>query len=62
MRSVFARGDYLFTPVAETAGGAMPSDVGQIAAALVLPYWFWGAVCGGISVLVLGYGVRSYWR
>ncbi len=60
--SVFARGDYLFTPVAETAGGAMPSDVGQIAAALFLPYWFWGAVCGGISVLVLGYGVKSYWR
>ncbi len=60
--SVFSRGDYLFTPVAETAGGTMPSDVGQIAAALFLPYWFWGAVCGGISVLVLGYGVRRYWR
>ncbi len=60
--SVFSRGDYLFTPVAETAGGTMPSDVGQIAAALLLPYWFWGAVCGGLSVLVLGYGVRRYWR
>ena len=60
--SVFSRGDYLFTPVAETAGGTMPSDVGQIAAALLLPYWFWGAVCGGLSVLVLGYGVKRYWR
>lgn len=60
--SVFSRGDYLFTPVAETASGFMPSDVGQIAAALFLPYWFWGAVCGGISVLVLGYGVKKYWR
>lgn len=60
--SVFSRSDYLFTPVAETASGTMPSDVGQIAAALLLPYWFWGAVCGGISVAVLGYGVRSYWR
>lgn len=60
--SVFSRGDYLFTPVAETAQGAMPSDVGQMAMALWLPYWFWGAVCGGISVLVLIFGLRVYWR
>jgi len=60
--SVYSRGDYLFTPVAHTAGGTMPSDVGVIAAALVLPYWFWGALCGAVSVLVLVYGVRVYWR
>jgi Peptidase M50B-like len=60
--SVFSRGDYLFTPAAETGAGLMPSDVGQMEAALVLPFWFWGAVCGGASVLVLAYGVRSYWR
>ena len=59
--SVFSRGDYLFTPVAETAGGAMPSDVGQMAAALVLPYWFWGALCGLVSIAVLAGGLRSYW-
>ncbi|MEM8933526.1 MAG: M50 family metallopeptidase [Acidobacteriota bacterium] len=59
--SVFSRGDYLFTPVAQTAGGAMPSDVGQMANALWLPYWFWGAVCGLASIAVLAAGVRSYW-
>ena len=61
--SVFSRGDYLFTPTARTSvGGVMPSDVGQIAEALVLPYWFWGALCGLVSVAVLLYGLKAYWR
>ncbi|RMH16773.1 MAG: M50 family peptidase [Acidobacteria bacterium] len=60
--SVFSRGDYLFTPVARTATGTMPSDVGQIAQALLLPYWFWGALCGLASAAVLAYGLRTYWR
>lgn len=60
--SVFSRSDYLFTPVARTATGQMPSDVGHMAAALFLPYWFWGGVCGAISVAVVAYGVRVYWR
>ncbi len=60
--SVFSRGDYLFMPVAETATGVMPSDVGQMAAALFLPYWFWGLGCGAVSVLVLIYGIKIFWR
>ena len=60
--SVFSRADYLFTPVAQTATGVMASDVGQMAAALLLPYWFWGLMCGGLSVAVLIYGIRTYWR
>lgn len=60
--SVFSRGDYLFTPVAETSAGAMPSDVAQIAEALFMPYWFWGAACGAFSLLVLWHGFRSFWR
>jgi hypothetical protein len=60
--SVFSRGDYLFTPVARTADGVLPSDVAQIAAALVLPYWFWGACCGLFSVLVLLLGLVVYLR
>ncbi len=60
--SVFSRGDYLFVPVAQTSEGAMPSDVGQMAAALFLPYWFWGAVCGAFSIAVLFLGLRFYWR
>ena len=51
--SVFARADYLFTKTAMTSAGAMPSDVAQLADLLFLPYWFWGVVCGAISVGVL---------
>jgi len=60
--SVFSRGDYLFVEVAQTGSGAMPSDVAQIAQALWLPYWVWGALCGGFSVVVLALGVRSFLR
>ena len=60
--SVFSRSDYLFTPVAHTSEGTMASDVGQIALALYLPYWFWGGLCGLFSVLVLVFGLRVYWR
>lgn len=60
--SVFSRVDYLFTPTARTAEGDLPSDVGQIAAALPLPYWFWGMVCALVSVASLVLGIRVYWR
>lgn len=57
--SVFSRGDYLFTPIAQTASGNMPSDVAHIADALFLPYWFWGALCGLFSLGCLVVGIRS---
>ncbi len=60
--SVFSRGDYLFTKEAQTATGVMPSDVGQMEAALFLPYWIWGLGCGAVSVLVLLYGLKIFWR
>ncbi len=60
--SVFSRADYLFTPVAATGSGTMPSDVAQIAEALVLPYWFWGGCCGLLSVLVLVLALAGYLR
>ncbi len=60
--SVFSRGDYLFTPVANTASGTMPSDVAHMAEALFLPYWVWGLVCGGFSILCLVIGVRTAFR
>ncbi|MEI6806387.1 MAG: M50 family metallopeptidase [Myxococcaceae bacterium] len=56
--SVFSRADYLFTPIAHTAEGNMPSDVAQIAQALWLPYWFWGGICAAFSGLVLLLGLR----
>lgn len=56
--SVFSRGDYLFTE----STGVGPSDVAQMAEALLLPYWFWGIVCGATSVAVLMMGMRSFLR
>ena len=60
--SVFSRGDYLFTPVARTGAGTMPSDVALIADALLLPYWLWGGLCGLFSVAVLLLGTWLYLR
>lgn len=60
--SVFSRGDYLFTDKAQTSAGLMPSDVAQMAEALWLPYWFWGALCGLVSVAVMLLGVRGFFR
>lgn len=58
--SVFSRGDYLFTEYAETAGGRMPSDVAHMAQALGGPYWLWGLICGGFSLLVLVGGLYVF--
>lgn len=60
--SVFSRADYLFTEHAQTAQGPMPSDVAQIADALVGPYWLWGALCGLFSVLVVGLGLWIFFK
>ena len=60
--SVFSRADYLFTPVAHTGAGVMPSDVARIAEALWLPYWIWGGLCAVFSALVLVLGLRAYLR
>jgi peptidase M50B-like protein len=60
--SVFSRSDYLFTPTALTASGPMPSDVAVMAGMLFLPYWFWGAVCGGISLVLLLLGATIFFR
>lgn len=60
--SVYSRSDYLFTKAAVSASGTGPSDVAVIAGALFLPYWFWGALCGAISLLVLYAGARVFFR
>ena len=62
LTSVFSRGDYLFTDTAQTATGPMPSDVGQIAENLFLPYWFWGALIAALSVLILFIGIRAFFH
>ena len=60
--SVFSRSDYLFTPVANTGMGTMPSDVANMASALWLPYWVWGGICAVFSILCLVLGVRTALR
>jgi len=60
--SVFSRSDYLFTQTALTASGPMPSDVAVMSDALFLPYWFWGVACGALSVTLLVWGVRIFFR
>lgn len=60
--SVFSRMDYLFSDRAVTAQGISQSDVAAIAEALILPYWFWGAVCALFSITVLAFGLWSYVR
>jgi hypothetical protein len=60
--SVFSRGDYLFMEYAQTASGRMPSDVSQMANALVGPYWLWGAMCGLFSVIVLCVGLWVFFK
>lgn len=58
--SVFSRGDYLFMQTAATAQGPGPSDVGQIEQALLLPYWFWGALIAAASLALLWHGLRAF--
>ena len=58
----FSRSDYLFTAVAQTGSGPMPSDVGQIAAALWLPYWLWGGLIAALSLLLLAAGAWRFAR
>jgi hypothetical protein len=60
--SVFSRADYLFTRGVVNPSGSFPSDVMRMQQVLFLPYWFWGALCGAVSVAVLVWGVALFWR
>ena len=50
--------NYLFTKGFERDGRRLDSDTQNIADELFLPYWFWGALLGGVSLLVL---VWAFW-
>ncbi|MCA8960432.1 MAG: M50 family metallopeptidase [Planctomycetes bacterium] len=59
--SVFVRADYLFTRSFRAPNGAeLLSDTQMMAQQLLLPYWFWGLVCGGSSLVILVIGVRPF--
>ncbi|HET7505122.1 MAG TPA: M50 family metallopeptidase [Kofleriaceae bacterium] len=61
--SVYTGGGYLFTQYVEIQNGHRgPSDTQAMAEAIGLPFWFWGAVCGAFSALVLLAGLWMYIR
>lgn len=60
--SVYSTGAYLFTDVAATGAGTMPSDVANMATALGGPHWLWGLACGGFSLLAVAAGLAVYLR
>ncbi len=48
--SVFLQIGYLFTEKVRMSGRLVYSDTGQIAAALVLPYWFWAILLTALTL------------
>jgi hypothetical protein len=48
--SIFLQVRYLFTESVSTSGRVLHSDTGQIAAALLLPYWFWAILLTGLTL------------
>lgn len=60
--AVFRDVDYMFSPGAVVDGVARPSDSAQIAEALLLPYWFWGALVALTAFLVLAVGLWATLR
>ncbi|MGK7912109.1 MAG: M50 family metallopeptidase [Synechococcus sp.] len=56
--STYNQLSYLFTRAVQIDGQFLLSDSGQIAQELFLPFWFWGALLGGIS---LGLLTTSLW-
>jgi hypothetical protein len=60
--SVYSRGDYLFTKVAHTAAGDLPSDVANVAQRLGGPYLVWGLLIGAVSLAVVALGLFTLVR
>lgn len=60
--AAFSRADYLFAASADTGAGLMKSDTAQIAAALGLSHWFWGALLALASIAILAAGAWWFLR
>ncbi len=60
--ATLTRADYLFTTTARTGAGEMASDTAQIAQALWLPAFVWGAGIAAVSALVLIGGLALFLR
>jgi peptidase M50B-like protein len=55
--AVFRDVSYMFSDGALVDGVLRPSDSAAIADALLLPYWFWGALTAAFSFVVLALGL-----
>lgn len=60
--SVFLHLDYMFSPGGRVDGVLRRSDVGAMEDALLLPYWFWGALTAGIALFVVGLAFMRVFR
>jgi hypothetical protein len=56
--AAWSSSDYLFIKGFERNGQFFDSDTQNIAEELFLPYWFWGGLIGGVSLLVL---IWAFW-
>jgi Peptidase M50B-like len=55
--AIFRDIDYMFSDHANVSGVMNPSDSAQMAKALFLPYWVWGAIVAAFSVIVMWIGI-----
>ena len=60
--SVWQQFDYLFSPGGAVGGQLQRSDTGAIADALLLPYWFWGALISAAILALLWGSFRIAFR
>jgi hypothetical protein len=61
--SVYTGGGYLFMSEAHLQNGmTIPSDTQQMANAIGMTYWFWGAVCAAFSAAALVAGLWVFMR
>jgi hypothetical protein len=54
----FSDFDYMFTKGFVRDGQPMTSDTQAIAQSLLLPYWFWGALIAGLSIIIM---LAAFW-
>lgn len=58
--SAWSTRDYLFIKTFER-DGEKNSDTQNIAEELFLPYWFWGGLLGGLSLVIIGWAFWTAW-
>ena len=60
--SAWQQFDYLFSPGGSAGGALHRSDTGAIADALLLPYWFWGAIISAAILALLWWSFSLAFR